>query len=363
MTGTRRSAEGRLYLCKNEWDMETEWDLIVRLCVAGLCGTVIGLDREYRVKDAGFRTHFLVALGSALMMIVSQYGFEGFLATHDGLRLDPSRIAAQVVSGIGFIGAGNMGGALARAACRWRPEQVVLTDRTLDKAVALAEELDCDIAMDNAAVAREAKFIFLGVKPQMMGDMLAALAPTLEERGGGYVLVSMAAGLTIARLEEMLGFEAPILRIMPNTPAAIGEGMILYAANERVAAADVEEFCDKMVGAGRLDRQEERLIDAASSVSGCGPAFVYQFIEALADGGVACGLPRPKAMEYAAQTLVGAAGMVLATGRHPGQLKDEVCSPGGTIAGVYALEKGGMRAAVMSAVLESFEKNKELGKQ
>ena len=207
----------------------------------------------------------------------------------------------------GFIGAGNMGGALARAACRWRPEQVVLTDRTLDKAVALAEELDCDIAMDNAAVAREAKFIFLGVKPQMMGDMLAALAPTLEERGGGYVLVSMAAGLTIARLEEMLGFEAPILRIMPNTPAAIGEGMILYAANERVAAADVEEFCDKMVGA---------------------------------------------------------AGMVLATGRHPGQLKDEVCSPGGsTIAGVYALEKGGMRAAVMSAVLESFEKNKELGKQ
>ena len=249
----------------------------------------------------------------------------------------------------GFIGAGNMGGALARAACRWRPEQVVLTDRTLDKAVALAEELDCDIAMDNAAVAREAKFIFLGVKPQMMGDMLAALAPTLEERGGGYVLVSMAAGLTIARLEEMLGFEAPILRIMPNTPAAIGEGMILYAVNERVAAADVEEFCDKMVGAGRLDRLEERLIDAASSVSGCGPAFVYQFIEALAD---------------AAQTLVGAAGMVLATGRHPGQLKDEVCSPGGsTIAGVYALEKGGMRAAVMSAVLESFEKNKELGKQ
>ena len=108
MTGTRRSAEGRLYLCKNEWDMETEWDLIVRLCVAGLCGTVIGLDREYRVKDAGFRTHFLVALGSALMMIVSQYGFEGFLATHDGLRLDPSRIAAQVVSGIGFIGTGTI---------------------------------------------------------------------------------------------------------------------------------------------------------------------------------------------------------------------------------------------------------------
>ena len=124
----------------------------------------------------------------------------------------------------GFIGAGNMGGALARAACRWRPEQVVLTDRTLDKAVALAEELDCDIAMDNAAVAREAKFIFLGVKPQMMGDMLAALAPTLEERGGGYVLVSMAAGLTIARLEEMLGLRRPSCASCPTPPPPSARG-------------------------------------------------------------------------------------------------------------------------------------------
>lgn len=264
----------------------------------------------------------------------------------------------------GFIGAGNMGGALARAACRWRPEQVVLTDRTLDKAVALAEELDCDLAMDNDAVAREAKFIFLGVKPPMMRALLGALAPTLAARGDRFVLVSMAAGLTLATLEEMLGFAAPILRIMPNTPAAIGEGMILYAPNDRVAEAEVEEFCEKMSGAGRFDRLEERLIDAASAVSGCGPAFVYQFIEALADGGVACGLPRDKAQQYAAQTLAGAAQMVLATGRHPGRLKDEVCSPGGsTIAGVYALERGGLRAAAMSAVLESFEKNRELGKQ
>ena len=261
----------------------------------------------------------------------------------------------------GFIGAGNMGGALARAACRWRPEQVVLTDRTLEKAVALAEELDCDIAMDNDAVAREAKFIFLGVKPQMMADMLAALAPTLEERGGGYVLVSMAAGLTIARLEEMLGFPAPILRIMPNTPAAIGEGMILYTANERVAAADVEEFCDKMVGAGRFDALEERLIDAASSVSGCGPAFVYQFIEALADGGVACGLPRAKAQQYAAQMVLGAAKMLLDTGKHPGELKDAVCSPGGTtIQGVRVLEERGFRGAVTDAVIAAYDKTCKL---
>ena len=117
----------------------------------------------------------------------------------------------------GFIGAGNMGGALARAACRWRPEQVVLTDRTLEKAVALAEELDCDIAMDNDAVAREAKFIFLGVKPQMMADLLARLRPILSRRQEGFVLVSMAAGLTLQRLREMAGLSCPILRIMPNT--------------------------------------------------------------------------------------------------------------------------------------------------
>ncbi|WP_394959754.1 pyrroline-5-carboxylate reductase [Candidatus Allofournierella merdavium] len=264
----------------------------------------------------------------------------------------------------GFIGTGNMGGALARAACRRRPEQVVLTNRTLEKAVALAEELDCDIAMDNEAVAREAQYIFLGVKPQMMEGLLRSLASTLAARADRYVLVSMAAGLSIARLQEMLGFAAPILRIMPNTPCAIGQGMILYAASEQVTEAEVEEFCDKMAGAGRFDALEERLMDAASAVSGCGPAFVYQFIEAMADGGVACGLPRAKAQEYAAQTLAGAAGMVLVTGRHPGQLKDEVCSPGGsTIAGVYALEQGGVRAAVMGAVVASWKKNGELGKQ
>ena len=267
-----------------------------------------------------------------------------------------------------FIGTGNMAGALvAAAAAGGYGADCLLTNRTPEKARALAAQHGCAVAETNAEAARNGRFVFLGVKPQMMAGMLAGIAPVLADRqaaGDRFVLVSMAAGLSIARLKEMAGGDYPVIRIMPNTPAAIGEGMILYTANERVAAADVEEFCDKMVGAGRFDALEERLIDAASSVSGCGPAFVYQFIEALADGGVACGLPRPKAMEYAAQTLVGAAGMVLATGRHPGQLKDEVCSPGGsTIAGVYALEKGGMRAAVMSAVLESFEKNKELGKQ
>lgn len=263
----------------------------------------------------------------------------------------------------GFIGVGNMGGALARAACRWQPEQVVVTNRTLEKAVALAEELDCDLAMDNDAVAREAKYIFLGVKPHLMEDLLQAIAPTLAARTDRYVLVSMAAGLTIGRLVEMLGFRAPLLRIMPNTPVAIGQGMVLYTACPGVQSVELEEFCDKMAGAGRFDPVEESQMDAASAVAGCGPAYVYQFIEALADGGVACGLPRKKALEYAAQTLAGAAGMVLESGKHPAQLKDEVCSPGGsTIAGVRALEQGGLRAAAMNAVIASCEKNRELGK-
>ena len=262
----------------------------------------------------------------------------------------------------GFIGTGSMGSALARAACRWRPEQVVVTNRTLDKAVALAEELDCDLAMDNAAVAREAKFILLGVKPHAMGQLLAQLAPVLRARADRYLLVSMAAGLSVARLGEMLGFEAPILRIMPNTPAAVGEGMILYCPGPAVREQELEEFCDKMSAAGRFDRLEERWMDAASALTGCGPAFAYLFLEALADGGVACGLPRPKALEYAAQTLAGSAQLALATRRHPGQLKDEVCSPGGsTIAGVFALEQGGLRAAVMDAVQKSCQANRRLG--
>ena len=150
---------------------------------------------------------------------------------------------------------------------------------------------------------------------------------------------------------------------MPNTPVAIGQGMVLYTACPGVQPAELEEFCDKMAGAGRLDAIDEALMDAASAVAGCGPAFVYQFLEALADGGVACGLPRKKAIEYAAQTLAGAAGMVLESGKHPGLLKDEVCSPGGsTIAGVRVLEQGALRAAAMNAVIASCEKNRELGK-
>ena len=262
----------------------------------------------------------------------------------------------------GFIGCGNMGGAVARAVCRGvGPENVVLANRTPAKAEALAEALGCRAAT-NDVVAQDCDVIFLGVKPQMMADMLAGIAPILAKRSGRFVLVTMAAGLSMARVREMAGGAYPIIRIMPNTPASVGEGMIQYCS-VNVTAEEEAAFCQLMAPAGRLDAVAEGMIDAASCVSGCGPAWVYQFIEALADGGVACGLPRAKAQEYAAQMVLGSAKLVLESGQHPGALKDAVCSPGGsTIQGVRVLEEHAFRGAVTDAVLAAYNKTKEMGK-
>ena len=263
----------------------------------------------------------------------------------------------------GFIGTGNMGAALAAAAVKGLGgDKVLLTNRTHEKAAALAESLGCACGT-NAQAAQDCDLIFLGVKPNMMADLLAQLAPMLAARSKPYTLVSMAAGLTIARLQEMVGCDAPIIRIMPNTPCQVGSGMILYTASAQVSAEALDAFLQGMAPAGRFDQLPEALMDAGSAVSGCGPAFVYLMIEALADGGVACGLPRQKAQDYAAQTLLGAAQMVLETGKHPGALKDAVCSPGGsTIQGVRALEENGFRTAAFEAVIAAYQKTRDLGK-
>ena len=214
--------------------------------------------------------------------------------------------------------------------------------------------------MDNAAAALAADYLFLGVKPQMMADLLADLAPVLAARRGRFVLVTMAAGLSIARIQALAGGDYPVIRIMPNTPASIGEGMILSACGG-VTAEEEQVFLQGMAGAGKLAPLAEHLIDAGSAVAGCGPAFVDLFIEALADGGVACGLPRAQALEFAAQMVAGSAKLVLESGQHPGALKDAVCSPGGTtIQGVRALEEARFRGAVMNAVIAAYEKNFDL---
>ena len=196
-----------------------------------------------------------------------------------------------------------------------------------------------------------------------MADLLTELAPVLAARQDRFVLVTIAAGLTMAQISAMAGGTYPVIRIMPNTPCAVGEGMVLYDANALVTGAELAAFTGGMAGAGILDRLEERLIDAGSAVAGCGPAFSCLFMEALADGGVACGLPRAKALLYAAQMLKGSAALQMASGQHPGAMKDAVCSPGGTtIAGVRALEEHGFRGGVMDAVIAAVERTKELGK-
>lgn len=260
---------------------------------------------------------------------------------------------------VGFIGAGNMGGALASAACKSvEPAQVIVSDRDETKTQALVATCGCAVG-DSKTVVQNSRFVFLGVKPQMLSAVAAELKPLLTER---VVIVSMLAGVTTERLAKELG-DLPIIRIMPNTPAAIGEGMILYTANAAVSEADKAAFVQVLSAAGALDEIPEALIDAGSAVSGCGPAFVYLFVEALADAGVACGLSRDKALQYAAQTVCGAGRMAVVDGRHPAALKDAVCSPGGsTIEGVHALEDGAFRGVVMNAVQAAFERTKELGK-
>ena len=263
------------------------------------------------------------------------------------------------ITKIGFIGCGNMGGAIARAISKVLQTELYISEPNQEKAKAISEEIGCKISSSNS-ICEECDFVFLAIKPNLFDSVVPALRESLEK--GKSTVVTMAAGVAIEKLEALVG-KLPIIRIMPNTPLAVGKGMITWCKNDLVGDETVSEFKRLFSEAGALDEISEKMIDAASAVAGCGPAFVYAFIEALADGGVQCGLPRDKAMIYAANTLIGASEMVLSTGKHPGLLKDEVCSPGGsTIAGVRALENHGFRAAAMEAVIATCNRNKELGK-
>ena len=264
----------------------------------------------------------------------------------------------------GFIGTGNMGGALARAAAAVVEDRrdLWLSNRTMAKAEALADELGATPA-DNETIAEECDYILLGVKPQLMGELLTSIAPILKERTTPFCLVSMAAGLTVSRLQEMAGGAYPVIRILPNTAVAVGEGVTLWCCSENVSEAQKGGYMSLFSAAGLLDEIPEGLIDAGCAVAGCGGAFACLFMEALADGGVLCGLPRDKALRYAAQMLRGTAALALETGEHPAKMKDAICSPGGsTIAGVRALEEHGFRGAAQEAVIAAYRRTVELGK-
>ena len=263
----------------------------------------------------------------------------------------------------GFIGTGNMGGALAEAVCRRvGPESVLVSNRTREKAEKLAAELGCTVA-DNRTAAQKSDFLFLGVKPQMMREVLEDIKGALEARRGDVVLVSMAAGLTAESISDMAGGDFAVIRIMPNTPVQVGAGMILYTANGRTSEEQINVFADAMREAGALDRIDESIIDAGSAVSGCGPAFAYMFMEALAMGGVECGLSAEQAREYAVQTVLGAAKLAASSSKTLERLRQDVCSPGGsTIEGVRVFEAKGLFETGKAAVEASFRRTKELGK-
>ena len=261
---------------------------------------------------------------------------------------------------LGFIGCGNMGGALVKAAAkRIGGDKIAVCDYDYKKAQAL--ENACGVtAVDIEALAKNSRLVVLGVKPQNMQETLESVRDLLKARKD-VVLITMAAGVSTGAIRAFVGANLPVIRIMPNTPVTLGDGVILYDCLD-VNQADEKTFVDCFKDAGLLDKIPEEKIDAASALSGCGPAFVYAFAEALADGAVECGLPRDKANLYAAQTLLGSAKMLLEFGQ-PAQLKDAVCSPGGTtIAGIHALEKAGFRNAAMDAVTAAYKRTLELKK-
>jgi len=268
-------------------------------------------------------------------------------------------VAAQHV--LGVIGVGKMGGALVRGLVRagaLPPEQVLLSDAEPGRADRLAHELGVRVAASNRDLASRSEFVLLAVKPSAIAGVVREIAGAL---GADHTLVSIAAGVPTGRLREWLGKAGPALvRVMPNTPALIGAGMFAVAASE--VAPERIAVLERLLGAlGRVVVVPEAMMDAVTGVSGSGPAYVFTLIEAMADAGVAAGLPRSLAQELAAQTVAGAARMVLETGEHPAALKDAVASPGGTtIAGLAELEARGFRAAVMAAVKAAARRSREL---
>jgi pyrroline-5-carboxylate reductase len=262
---------------------------------------------------------------------------------------------------IGFLGAGKMATALAHA---WRSaglaRDVCASDPVPEARQSFTSQTGIAAGTDNLEVVRRSDVLVLAVKPQSMAGLLAQVRPAMQDR---HLVVSIAAGITLRQLTESLGPQARLVRVMPNTPCLVGASASGYAPATSATADDIA-LVDKLLNAvGKAFRLPEHLLDAVTGLSGSGPAFVYVMIEALSDGGVRMGLPRDVATALAAQTLLGSAKMVLETGLHPGALKDMVASPGGTtIAGLHALERGGLRAALMDAVEAATKRSVELGK-
>ncbi len=259
----------------------------------------------------------------------------------------------------GFIGCGNMGGAIARALAK-KTKDILLADFFNEKSAALAEELGCKSA-DNETVVNTCERIFLAVKPQMMAEVLAPLQPLFAAKKP--MIITMAAGITIEKIQQLAGTSLPTVRIMPNTPVTVGAGMVLYSYNEFVSDAEIADLLDDAAECGQWDSIEEELIDAACAVSSCSPAYMYLFLDAMAEGGAICGVPKEKALTYAAAAMIGAAKMVQQSDKTPIELANAVCSPGGsTLAGLQKLNEGNFTQTVIECMKAAYKRNQELGK-
>ncbi|MCL2441227.1 MAG: pyrroline-5-carboxylate reductase [Treponema sp.] len=270
---------------------------------------------------------------------------------------------------VSCIGSGNMGFALMKGLIK--DTEIFITDIDSEKAANACNQLKAaslktSVLNSNNEAAEKGDILFLAVKPQILSPVLAEIAHIVIKKhnsGNPLTLVSMAAGWSTEGIQSVIGGKVPVVRIMPNTPALIGKGMIVMTSSPEVPPEKIQELKIILGSAGIVDTIDERLMDAVTGLSGSGPAFVFLFIEALADGGVRAGLPRDKALSYAVQTVIGAAAMVQETGKHPGELKDMVTSPGGTtIAGIAALESGAFRSTVIKAVEAAWKRSEELAR-
>jgi pyrroline-5-carboxylate reductase len=263
---------------------------------------------------------------------------------------------------IGFLGAGRMATALAQGFVKAgivKPTQLFAHDVIPAASKAFASATGAQICPDNQEVLRDSSVIILAVKPQQASEVLAEVNSQVTAK---HLLISIAAGLTLSKMESSLPANARIIRVMPNTPALVGASASGFARGKHATDSDSKIAQRLLSAVGVAVEVKETLLDAVTGLSGSGPAYVYQFIEALSDGGVASGLPRDLATKLAAQTVLGAAKMVIETGEHPGALKDAVTSPGGTtIEGIHELEKGKLRGTVINAVRAATEKSRKLG--
>lgn len=261
---------------------------------------------------------------------------------------------------VGFIGAGNMASAMIGGMLQkglLQKEDIIASSATQKTADRVAQEFGIRTTLDNKEVAK-AEIVILAIKPIYCEGVIREIR---DQIGENQIVVTIVAGRSLQWLSDTFGKPVKLIRTMPNTPALVGEAITALCPGELVTDEELEEVCRLFRGFGKAEVVGEHLMDAVVAVSGSSPAYVFMFIEAMADAAVAEGMPRVQAYQFAAQSVLGSAKMVLETGKHPGQLKDEVCSPGGTtIAGVSALEEWGFRNAVIKAEDASYEKGRKM---